>query len=50
MDRVFNRGVGMALVLEVGGVDAALAALAGAGQTATVIGEVVPGSPGVRYR
>jgi phosphoribosylformylglycinamidine cyclo-ligase len=50
MDRVFNRGVGMALVLEVGGLDAALAALAGAGQTATVIGEVVPGSPGVRYR
>jgi phosphoribosylformylglycinamidine cyclo-ligase len=50
MDRVFNRGVGMALVLEPGGVGPALAALAGAGQAATVIGEVVAGSPGVRYR
>jgi phosphoribosylformylglycinamidine cyclo-ligase len=49
MDRVFNRGVGMALVLDVGAVDGALAALAGAGQPASVIGAVVDGGPGVRF-
>jgi len=49
MDRVFNRGVGMALVLDVSAVDGALAALAGAGQPASVIGAVVDGGPGVRF-
>ena len=49
MDRVFNRGVGMALVLDPGGVGAALATLEGAGQAARVIGEVVDDGPGVRY-
>jgi len=49
MDRVFNRGVGMALVLDAGAVDGALAALAGAGQPAGVIGAVVDGGPGVRF-
>jgi phosphoribosylformylglycinamidine cyclo-ligase len=51
MDRVFNRGVGMALVLDAGSADAALRALQGAGQpAASVIGEVVAGEPGVRFR
>jgi len=50
MDRVFNRGIGMTLVLDPGGVGAALAALDGAGQAACVIGEVVDDGPGVRYR
>jgi phosphoribosylformylglycinamidine cyclo-ligase len=49
MDRVFNRGVGMALVVDQGGVDAALAALEEAGQAASVIGEVVDDGPGVRF-
>ena len=34
MDRVFNRGIGMALVLAAGSVDAALGVLAEAGQPA----------------
>jgi phosphoribosylformylglycinamidine cyclo-ligase len=50
MDRVFNRGVGMALVLDAGSTDAALRALEGAGQSASVIGEVVAGVAGVRFR
>jgi phosphoribosylformylglycinamidine cyclo-ligase len=41
MDRVFNRGVGMALVVDAGRADEALAALAAAGQPSTVIGTVV---------
>ncbi len=49
MDRVFNRGVGMALLLDAGAVDGALGALAGAGQPASVIGAVVDGGPGVRF-
>jgi phosphoribosylformylglycinamidine cyclo-ligase len=49
MDRVFNRGVGMALVLRAGSADQALRVLAQAGQDATVIGEVVAGA-GVRFR
>ena len=49
MDRVFNRGVGMALVLDAGAVDGALAVLAGAGQPASVIGAVVGGGAGVRF-
>ena len=47
MDRVFNRGVGMALVVAADRVEGALAALAGAGQPSTVIGTVVRGEPGV---
>ena len=48
MDRVFNRGVGMALVLGAEGVDEALAVLAGAGQAASVIGTIVEGGAGVQ--
>jgi phosphoribosylformylglycinamidine cyclo-ligase len=50
MDRVFNRGVGMALVLDAGRTADAVRALEGAGQAATVIGEVESGAPGVRFR
>jgi phosphoribosylformylglycinamidine cyclo-ligase len=50
MDRVFNRGVGMALVVDGGSRGAALRALEGAGQPASVIGEVVGGGAGVRFR
>ncbi len=50
MDRVFNRGVGMALVLDAGSTDEALRALERAGQPAAVIGEVVSGTTGVRFR
>jgi phosphoribosylformylglycinamidine cyclo-ligase len=49
MDRVFNRGVGMALVIDAGSVAAALRALEQAGQAASVIGEVVAGT-GVAFR
>ena len=49
MDQVFNRGVGMALVLHPGSVDQALRVLGQAGQAASVIGEVVAGA-GVRFR
>ena len=48
MDRVFNRGVGMALVLDAGSADEALRALEQAGQPASVIGEVVAGAGGAR--
>jgi phosphoribosylformylglycinamidine cyclo-ligase len=48
MDRVFNRGIGMALVVDGGSVDAAVGALAAAGQHAVVIGEVAEGA-GVRF-
>ena len=48
MDRVFNRGIGMALVVSpVGAVDV-LSALATAGLGAAVIGEVAAGS-GVQF-
>ena len=50
MDRVFNRGIGMALVLDPAAVDEALASLAASGLASTVIGEVVRGEPGVRFR
>jgi phosphoribosylformylglycinamidine cyclo-ligase len=50
MDRVFNRGVGMALVVAYPAVEAALAALTEAGVPSSVIGTVVEGSPGVVIR
>jgi len=43
MDRVFNRGVGMALVLDAGSTEEALRALELAGQPASVIGKVADG-------
>ena len=48
MDRVFNRGVGMTLVVEPAGVADVRSALAAAGQPGAVIGEVVAGS-GVQF-
>jgi phosphoribosylformylglycinamidine cyclo-ligase len=48
MDRVFNRGIGMVLVVDAAGADVAVAALASAGQAAVVIGEVAEGA-GVRF-
>jgi phosphoribosylformylglycinamidine cyclo-ligase len=48
MDRVFNRGIGMALVVGADRAEEALAALEGAGQPSHVIGAVEDG-PGVRF-
>ena len=48
-DRVFNRGVGMALVVDPGAAGEAAQALARAGQPASVIGEVVAGA-GIVFR
>jgi phosphoribosylformylglycinamidine cyclo-ligase len=50
MDRVFNRGVGMALVVAAASADAALAALAARDLPSTVIGTVVSGASGVVIR
>jgi phosphoribosylformylglycinamidine cyclo-ligase len=50
MDRVFNRGVGMALVVAADRVDAVLAELASSGQPSNVIGEIVPNLSGVKYQ
>jgi phosphoribosylformylglycinamidine cyclo-ligase len=47
MDRVFNRGIGMALVVEPGRAEDAVSALGAAGQWAGVIGTVTDG-PGVQ--
>jgi len=49
MDRVFNRGIGMTLVLDPGAVGAALGTLEAVGQAAHLIGEVVDDGPGVRF-
>ena len=49
MDRVFNRGIGMALVVDPAAVGEVLDVLASAGQPSTVIGSVVAGAPGVRF-
>jgi phosphoribosylformylglycinamidine cyclo-ligase len=46
MDRVFNRGVGMALVVQADRADDALDVLAATGHPSTVIGQVVPRAPG----
>jgi phosphoribosylformylglycinamidine cyclo-ligase len=48
MDRVFNRGIGMALVVDAAGSGAVLGALVTAGQAGVVIGEVTDGA-GVRF-
>jgi phosphoribosylformylglycinamidine cyclo-ligase len=48
MDRVFNRGIGMVLVVDPSGIDAVLAALTAEGRPGTVIGEVAAGS-GVQF-
>ena len=48
MDRVFNRGIGMALVVGAAGVGDVLSALAAAGLPGSVIGEVAAGS-GVQF-
>ena len=50
MDRVFNRGLGMALVLDPASTGEALQVLEGAGQPATVVGEIVAGGTGVQFR
>jgi phosphoribosylformylglycinamidine cyclo-ligase len=49
MDRVFNRGLGMALMVAAGSEGAALEALTGAGCGASVVGSVVSGADGVRF-
>ena len=48
MDRVFNRGVGMALLVAAAQADTALAVLEASGVVATVIGSVTD-EPGIRY-
>jgi phosphoribosylformylglycinamidine cyclo-ligase len=48
MDRVFNRGIGMALVVEPARADDAVATLQAAGRPSTVIGTVTDG-PGVHF-
>ena len=49
MDRVFNRGVGMALVVDPAAVAEVLEVLASSGQPSSAIGSVVAGEPGVRF-
>ncbi len=49
MDRVFNRGVGMALVVDPAAVGEVLDVLASSGQPSSAIGSVVAGGPGVRF-
>ncbi len=48
MDRVFNRGIGMALIVDAGGVGDVLSALTAAERPGVVIGEIVAGS-GVQF-
>jgi phosphoribosylformylglycinamidine cyclo-ligase len=48
MARVFNLGLGMVLVVAAGDAEAAVEALAGAGQEATVVGRIVEGTGQVR--
>jgi phosphoribosylformylglycinamidine cyclo-ligase len=49
MDRVFNRGVGMVLVVDPGAADDVVDMLASAARPSSVIGSVVAGEPGVRF-
>jgi phosphoribosylformylglycinamidine cyclo-ligase len=48
MDRVFNRGIGMALVVDADRAQDAVSTLEAAGQPSAVIGSVIDG-PGVRF-
>jgi phosphoribosylformylglycinamidine cyclo-ligase len=48
MDRVFNRGIGMTLIVDAGRADETLAVLEGAGQPSSIVGAVVD-VPGVRF-
>jgi phosphoribosylformylglycinamidine cyclo-ligase len=50
MAKVFNLGIGMVVALPAAAVDAALGVLTEAGHRARVIGEVVAGTGGVRFR
>jgi phosphoribosylformylglycinamidine cyclo-ligase len=50
MLRVFNLGLGMVLAVDPGAVDRVLAALAGAGRSASVVGSVVRGTGRVTVR
>ena len=50
MDRVFNRGIGMVLVVDASAAGATLTALDRAGRPSSVIGDVVRGGPGVQIR
>ncbi len=49
MDRVFNRGIGMVLVVDAAAVAAALDVLETAGQPSRAIGEIAAGVTGVRF-
>ncbi len=49
MDRVFNCGIGMALVVDAAATGATLEALATAGQPAAVVGEITADAAGVRF-
>jgi phosphoribosylformylglycinamidine cyclo-ligase len=49
MDKVFNRGIGMALIVDPARADVALDALATHDQSSTIIGAVVAGASGVRF-
>ncbi len=49
MLRTFNMGIGMILVVAAGDADAVMDRLRAAGESPAVIGDIVPGAPGVRY-
>ena len=50
MDRVFNRGVGMALVVDAGSADEALRRWSGRGSPPRSSARSWPGTTGVRFR
>jgi phosphoribosylformylglycinamidine cyclo-ligase len=50
MDRVFNRGLGMAVIIDARSTADALRTLEQAGQPASAVGEVVADGAGVRFR
>lgn len=50
MDRVFNLGLGMVLVVAPGAVDGVVRAIAGRGRQAAVVGEIGPGAGEVAVR
>ena len=49
MLRTFNMGIGLILVVSAADADRVLARLRSAGESPVLIGDIVPGSPGVRY-